>query len=728
MAASQRRKIETILLAILAIASVVALRFPAESHAWLLGEMAMMLAFILIAETSKMVKLRRSSNSTTASVLIRWLTVDSATIMVAVTPIAIAFLARAFGSPIAFEMSLLTAFGATSLAIAIYTTSRRTRAMSIVISGFLVLFSTSISDDHGHVGFAIIWMTVCVWHLVANHWERLDLCLADSVRPTIGVRPLSVLIAVAVCIAGGLLVRDQFGPSNRPMLGFMPTSGGSKWSDSAARSGIGTGDAAIAAKDHAESFGAVESELFLESTEPTLFDMFNDTIGEPKKKNRWEKRQGMNNGNVIPTHQQAAKTEKGGASFSTDRMPPKQHRHFDDAVESAVVQWHGPTGIRLALERYDTFDGKEWTNAANHADKQLQRHDIDQHVWFFDRKLQSAAFADTDAVTVNLLKVLRLDTTRLPAPMMTAGLHIKDVDRQDFFAIDDDGSLFMPGRDKVPPMTVVNLASLKVMEDELIEGVPRYEDLKVIVNDLRNGYTLDRSLETTTDDPVAEFLRTRRGGDHLFATAAALKARELGLQSRIVTGFYVRPDSLDFAAGHTNITPNDVHVWAEIQLTDGRWFEIEPTPGYRQPVYAPSTWLVAKRFAVQNWMNAIAIVAAIGVAFLTRLIWIESLLGIGWALSWPLGCKQQLRIAMKIVEARGRLTGNRRPAGMPQRDWMESLVASDMHLCNRVRDFCDAADRSIFGGNGAIDRGCLSGVVRGLNTRRMKQVLLGATS
>ena len=79
-----------------------------------------------------------------------------------------------------------------------------------------------------------------------------------------------------LCIVGGLLVRDRFGQSDRLAFGFMPTSGGSKWSDPAARSGIGTGDAAIAAKDHAESFGAVESEIFLESTESTLFDMFND--------------------------------------------------------------------------------------------------------------------------------------------------------------------------------------------------------------------------------------------------------------------------------------------------------------------------------------------------------------------------------------------------------------------------------------------------------------------
>ena len=454
MPMSPRKSNETICLAILAIFSVLPHRYFVETRGWFSAEMASLIGFFAVAKVAKNFAARNGSESKhLASV---------ATMLLAFTPVIFAVAARSFGSPIAFEMSTLTAFGSTSLAIAISAGSSRTRAMSLVISGFLVLFSTSISDDHRAVWLAVLWMTVCLWHLVANHWERLELCLPDSVRPTIGVQPASVLFAIVLCIIGGLLVHGRFSQSDRLGFGFMPTSGGSKWSDPAARSGVGTGDAAIAAKDHAESFGAVESDIFLESTESTLFDMFNDSIGEPKKKNKWERRQSMPNDNVIPMHEQAAKSEKSGASFSTDRMPPKKHHHFEDSVEAAVVQWDGPTGIRLAMERFDTFDGVNWTNTADLANRKLERNEIDKCVWFFDPVLKSKVFEDADAVEVCLLKVLRLNTTRLPAPMMTAGLHINDVDRQDFFGIDEDGSLFMPDREKVPPMTVVNLASLKV--------------------------------------------------------------------------------------------------------------------------------------------------------------------------------------------------------------------------------------------------------------------------
>lgn len=734
MTASRRKRTETILLAMFSIASVLPMRLFAESRFGFLAEIGSMIFLFAIAEIARKIAVGHQSSSDLAASAVAFSSTRIAVFLLAITPVISAVLARWFGRPIAFEITILTTFGSTSLAIALLATSDRTGASSLVISGFLVLFSTSISDDNRAIWFATAWMGVCVWHFVANHWEKFDLKAADSVRLAIGMRPASVILALVILVFGGWIVGDRFGDPYRFVNGMMPTSGGSKWSDPAARSGIGSGDKAIAAKDHAESFGAVESEIFLESTESTLFDMFNDMIGEPKLKNKWERRQGMTNGNVIEMHQTAARSEKGGSSFSTDRMPPKKHRHLGNATGPAVIQWSGPTGVRLAMRRFDTFDGTEWTNSATLADEKLIRTEIDDHVWFFDRNLRSAALSDDADVQVNLVKVLRLKSARLPSPMMTAGLHIKDIDRQDFFAIDDDGSFYMPGREKVPPMTVVNMASIDVMEDELIAGVPQYEGLQAIIEDLRSNYTLDRDAVAATDDPIAEFDRTRRGGDYLFATAAAQRASEIGLRSRIVTGFYVRPGSFDLAAGHANVLAEDVHVWTEIQLADGRWFEIEPTPGYRQPIYTPSIWLTVKRFVKTYWLHGVAIITLLMLCWRFRVVWIEWCFAAAWLFSWPLGRKFQLRLAMKIVETRGRLVGRCRPPGVPQRDWMESLVASDVHLRDRVRDFCDDADNIIFGGrdrrggNGGIQRQHLSGVVKGLNARQLKKNYKRATS
>ncbi|WP_372895641.1 transglutaminase family protein, partial [Stieleria sp.] len=367
----------------------------------------------------------------------------------------------------------------------------------------------------------------------------------------------------------------------------------------------------------------MDSDIFLESTESTLFDMANDMIGEPKKKTKWERRQAMGNDNTIPMHEQASKSEQGGGTFSIERMPAKKHRHFEDARDASVVQWDGPTGIRLALHRYDQFNGQDWIQTAGPKTESLTRINLDGAPWFFDPMMRNSLNDSSDAISVGLLKVIRLDSKRLPVPMLTAGIHIKEVDRQDFFGIAEDGSFFMPGREKVPPLTVVHVASVGLTEDQIratlrvdLTGDEKgdrkdllhqyvsdwtkeleapYDKLQTIVTHLRTEFVFDRGGQSAATS-LEEFLRSRRGGDHLFATSAALMAREIGLSSRLVTGFYVRPDSFDPMAGHASVLPQDVHVWAEVRLQDGRWFEIEPTPSYEQPQYQPSWRLLARRF------------------------------------------------------------------------------------------------------------------------------------
>ncbi len=752
----ERKTKEAIVLAVLAMTSVAALRFPVESKLLFLTEMSALATILLVVLAKDLGRCRALAGSLTRSITVA-------------IPILFAIVARTTDSPIAFEMTILTTFGAAALALS--TGGRRARAMSLVSSGFLTLFAVAISDSPHAVGYGIAWMTICVWHLIANHWERLELCSVEDVRRGSGIRRICVLLAIAICIGSGLLARSRFGESNRLTIGFMPTSGGSQWSDPAARSGIGSGDAAIAAKEHAESFGAVESNLILESTESTLFDMFSDSIGEPKKKMKWERRQAMSSENFLEAHGKTAKSEKGGSSFSTDRLPAKKHLHLKDATERAVIQWAGTSGIRLAMNRYDTFDGVDWTNQAKHRQDTLMRREIAGATWFCDGQ-RSLTPSTTD---VNSLKVLRLNSARLPVPMMTSAIHIKDVDRQDFFGIEEDGSFFMPGREKVPQLTVVDVASSNVMEDQLWEELSAnaakhlvvkdnqldacvsrwtagmdhpYEKLQSIVSHLRHDFTFDRSTVVdlvkdpstqkpnadgsfrTSNTPLERFLQTKRGGDHLFATTAALMARTIGLQSRLVTGFYVRPSSIDIAAGHTNVLPEDVHVWAEIRLDDGRWFEIEPTPGYQEPLYTPSAWLVAKQFAAAKWPHALGLLVFAGLLFATRLFWIELGLSAAYpvgSIVWPSG---RMSLAMRVLQMRAKYAGCPRVAGRPQRDWLLAITATQDQLQETARRFCDAADRAAFAidNNRFDDHTVSKELIMKLKIRVLRQMTTKATA
>lgn len=749
-----RRRIETILLAILALVALIPFRYLSESRVWFLSEFGSLCIAFLVAETS-------------AALSGRWRHARLATSLAAVTmpiiPVFFAVVARWFGSPIAFEMSALGLFGATSVAMATAATTNRTRSLSLIISGFLVLFCAFISDDHYAVVLPLVWMLGCVWHLVANHWERLDLAMPESVVRNRTLRPNVIILASLVLAVAAYAVHGRMGASKRFAFGIMPTSGGSSWSDPAARSGVGDGDMAIAAKDHAESFGAVDSDIFLETSDSTLFDMVNDLIGEPTIKNKSERRQGIGNNKFIPMHDRASKSERGGGTFSTERMPPKKHRHFQDANDASVVQWDGPTGIRLAMHRYDTFDGRDWSQSADLSNERLTRVDIREDPWFFDPKMKDAIRRNPDATSVGLLKVIRLDSARIPAPMLTGGVHINKVDRRDFFGLSKDGSFFMPGRERVPPMTVVHLVSANLMEDEIrdqlatrrrgkserlnsealddssqeqlrsmvqsacAEHSGSADQLNACIETLRTDFVLDRD-EKNHANSLKDFLKSRRGGDHLFATTAALMANQLGLDARLVTGFYVRPGAFDIAAGHSSVLADDVHVWTEVRLNDGRWFEVEPTPGYQPPHYQPSWRLVTYRFLAKYWPIMAIGALALAILYVSRSFWIDWSLAAAWSLAGWLRPRQRLGLAIRIIEVRARLAGARRPKGKSQRAWLEQLAHRDVKIAGAVRQFSDAAD-SLFFGHGDVPKDLnATGLVKLLRVRTICTLTKEATS
>lgn len=714
----QRRTTESIVLVLIALIGVWWLRSAFESSGWLIAELITVLALALLA------LLPRGKHG-------RWLIAG----MLAAPPL-FAFLARQTGYPNPFELTALATMGAGALCLALFSRTNRNRAMSVVASGFLILFTTVINDHPGAVIPALIWIAVCLWHLVANHWERVGECTPDKVRRSIHVRPLTVILGVGLFIVGGWSLRGRLGDPDHFSWGIMPTSGGSSWSDPAARSGVGSGDKAIAAKNHAESFGAVESDMFLESTQSTLYDMFSDSIGQPKLKQKWERRQGLSPEMLIHAHQRTARTEQGSASFSTSRDKPPKPTPLRDATERAVVQWIGPTGIRLAMNRYDTFDGVEWSQESNLQKGKLSRVDIEEEVWFFNPPSSRQTFKSRHS---GILKAMRLDATHIPAPMMTVGVHIKDVDRQDFFGVDRDGSLFMPGREQIPTLTVFHLASMSVMEDELLKSdalaVARpaaaasgkteqnrvaatsegqalaaelaqqligsetnpYQQLKLIVNYLRDEFIFDRQSSSDASDPLLDFLQRRRGGDHMFATAAAEMARDVGLNSRLVSGFYVRPGAVDVGQGHASVVPEDVHVWAEVQLKDGRWIELEPTPGYREPRYTPSLWLQAKRWTARHWPHLLGLATLVTLIYLTRVAWFELLMWLAWSVGRQTSGRYRVRVLLWILQTRAWFAGKPRQHGLPQRDWLLSLTVNDKQLTAGAVACCNAADRMIFG-------------------------------
>lgn len=82
------------------------------------------------------------------------------------------------------EIVMLTSLAWGGVVAAILGRNCRTIGLSVVCSGFLTLFTTCIADKSLAVGFAYAWGLICLWWLVANHWERVETCAAVDIRHT----------------------------------------------------------------------------------------------------------------------------------------------------------------------------------------------------------------------------------------------------------------------------------------------------------------------------------------------------------------------------------------------------------------------------------------------------------------------------------------------------------------------------------------------------------------
>lgn len=98
------------------------------------------------------------------------------------------------------------------------------------------------------------------------------------------------------------------------------------------------------------------------------------------------------------------------------------------------------------------------------------------------------------------------------------------------------------------------------------------------------------AIDTTTVDPISDFLLNRRKGpDYLFATSATVILRSLGYPCRLVSGLYVDPQSYDHLKAHYSLTSENLHFWVEVLLGDSIWVPVDPSPGYESE-YAGESW------------------------------------------------------------------------------------------------------------------------------------------
>lgn len=244
--------------------------------------------------------------------------------------------------------------------------------------------------------------------------------------------------------------------------------------------------------------------------------------------------------------------------------------------------------------------------------------------WMSMRKHPDTLYAGLEYASV---KVTNLKSLRIPAPPCMERFYIDQVDRAAFFGVGtDDIAQLTNGSVSIPDMTVLHILSSGInlydaqidpqkikarqrsqqnknqpyLNDEVVDPMlaevaqqwtkdSKHDWAKVsaIVQKLRNEFTHDRkaTLPENESDVTRYLLEGKVGSDYMFATTAALMFRSLGIPSRVTTGFMATAQGYDHSSGHTAVTSDDIHVWAEVSLDGDFWIPVEPTPGYPEPRY-----------------------------------------------------------------------------------------------------------------------------------------------
>ena len=346
------------------------------------------------------------------------------------------------------------------------------------------------------------------------------------------------------------------------------------------------------------------------------------------------------------------------------------------------------------------------------------------------------------------LKVTNLKSLRIPSPPCMERFYIDQVDREAFFGIGtDEIAQLTNGSASIPEMTVLHilssginlydaqiapekikkqqLARVKKNQKYLCEAsVPLpiaetarqwtlgmdhdWAKVNAILQRLRADFTHDRkaALPENESDVASYLLQAKAGSDYMFATAAALMFRSLGIPSRVVTGFMANEQGYDRASGHTAVTSSDIHVWTEVSLDGDYWIPVEPTPGYAQPRYQ-LTWLqrcTLTMLAARHWVwsHPLMTVCIFLISFL--MVWnfrwlVNGLATARWLVIGRLLPDRLVLETARLIDKRAALAGIPRPANRSAANfsqWLARLLDISETDTAALRRFTRKLDRLLY--------------------------------
>ncbi|MGQ9650870.1 MAG: transglutaminase-like domain-containing protein [Phycisphaerae bacterium] len=639
-----------------------------------------------------------------------------------------------FGArPLPLELAILAALRNVIIGLMAVPGGADSSRLAVLVSLVQVIAVAMLTDSTAASVVVATYAALGGMWLVLAHWNSLHWSsgYAKAERP-----PLAALCCLIVLI-GGAATLGAFGPQRVACtLGeWLPSSGGSLGEHPNARAGVGNGLDSAGDGENADSTGFDGGETFRESDLSSLYDVMTEIYGTPKPPDQIERaialspdkvkfKEGLKN-----TH-----SHKAGRSFSMLRRSPPCRSSLQSIEADALLYVKGRTPLHLRTAVYDRFDGVCWHEAPAVPARSAIRHESGTNWMCVQAGLMGEQHAET---AEHEIKVGLFESNCIPTPLHLDRFRVGLVDATDFFSRRVDGLLSMVRR--VPSATTIEthssivrpdyltsarFASLSMSRDERREAIfvppevarlasewggayPRgWGQISTLIDRLQRHCRLDpaAATEEISRDPSTAFVsELRRGPAYHFASASAIMLHSLGYRVRLVSGFYVSPERFDRRTQHTPVQKDDVHFWLEVQLADGTWLTLEPTPGHDTLKPTPSMWarLLGEARSLfigvlQAWRGILTASCIVVVVVASRRRLADLIVTLVWRFRGTRSWQEMSLRTLWLLDHRCRLAGRTRPAAMTPARWYGALTAAQDGQAEDVRELVNAANQAAF--------------------------------
>ena len=685
---------------------------------------------------------------------------------------------RAFNVGDAYEVSALITLQYVAFFLALVR-SDGCEKLSFILSGSVVFFTCCMTQRIDLWVISGCFIIAALWWLLGLYWRKLDKKAIDGQARMLPVRASFVGLALlSLAIAAGVACLVPISKGTFNVAGFSWFSGGTNGdSDPFARSGIGEGNM-LTSGENAATTGAVDTDQFIEDEKPSLYDMISDRYEGPVAKKRRNRAIALNK---KTKHMHNVKqSEINGKTFRTMRQKDEKNKKLDleNKVTDALFFVEGSVPARFTVGSYEKFDGWDWE--ACDAEKETHVRPLIQLTEQFKKPVFQLAQAEKKFLTgsrIHTLKIMRLDTNRLPTSAFLKSWHIAFMNQADFFDWNDQNLIQMDS-EMIPSQTVIHMKSsvpnfhimrkmerlngshqalansnsksrsdsvyvqlpdssgiekLKPLVETWIAGIePGWNQIETITKHVREDFELqpEWTIDPEAPDSIGLFLEQNGGPSYMFATTCAMALRIAGYRTRMANGFLVSKKHYNSLAGQSAVTSDCVHLWPQVCLEGTYWIPVEPTPGYPMP-YNTATMLqkaIALVLAVWNWIlaNPIFTLAAL-LSSWALWFWRTDLIAAGLLLRWhlvrifnPLGL---LRATRQLIDIRFWAAGDSRPKSKTIATWYRRIspdISSDfLDLWNAKNYSREPHERT----NGNLNGTCHE-AIQELSLRRIRGFVL----